>query len=400
MGERSEEALQQELRKIQNYQALDRLVRDKVGFDSPARIFRLSSSAPHHRRQKTDEAYQIAGHDYTPETLQKISELLSSNPEYYTVWNYRRRVLQHEFNLASSNDSEEAVTGQIAALIKKDLQFLIPLLRKFPKCYWIWNYRMWLLDEAKRLLPRAVARKFWQEELALVGKMLSLDSRNFHGWGYRRFVVESLEKLAPEDQEVRSMAQDEFEYAKKMIGTNLSNFSAWHYRTKLIQRLLSEQSASDETRKKMLDDGQFSHCAKRVSAAGTILTGIAELDLIHRALCDPYDQSLWFYHQNLMCTFDPSLSDQSMAPNLSNDERLKYLRKEIGEIQEMLDGAEDCKYIYQALIDCTLLARKVKGTMPSTDQENILSWLSELKKLDPLRCGRWLDFEKSLHADV
>ncbi|KAH3400220.1 hypothetical protein KXW79_006038 [Aspergillus fumigatus] len=359
LGERSEEALQQELRKIQNYQALDRLVRDKVGFDSPARIFRLSSSAPHHRRQKTDEACQIAGHDYTPETLQKISELLSSNPEYYTVWNYRRRVLQHEFNLASSNESEEAVTGQIAALIKKDLQFLIPLLRKFPKCYWIWNYRMWLLDEAKRLLPRAVARKFWQEELAL---------------------VESLEKLAPEDQEVRSMAQDEFEYAKKMIGTNLSNFSAWHYRTKLIQRLLSEQSASDETRKKMLDD--------------------AELDLIHRALCDPYDQSLWFYHQNLMCTFDPSLSDQSMAPNLSNDERLKYLRKEIGEIQEMLDGAEDCKYIYQALIDCTLLARKVKGTMPSTDQENILSWLSELKKLDPLRCGRWLDFEKSLHADV
>ncbi|GFF37302.1 hypothetical protein IFM46972_05172 [Aspergillus udagawae] len=382
LGERSEEALQQELRKIQKYQALDRLVRDKVGFETPVRISCLSSSIPHNKRQKSDEACQIAGHDYTPETLQKISELLSSNPEYYTVWNYRRRVLQHEFNLASSNDSEEAVTGQIAALIKNDLQFLIPLLRKFPKCYWIWNYRMWLLDEAKRLLPRAVALKFWQEELALVGKMLSLDSRNFHGWGYRRFVVESLENLAPEDQEVRSMAQGEFEYAKKMIGTNLSNFSAWHYRTKLIQRLLSEQSASDETRKKMLDDG------------------IAELDLIHRALCDPYDQSLWFYHQNLMCAFDPSLSDQTMAPNLSNDERLEYLRKEIDEIQDMLDGAEDCKYIYQALIDCALLARKVGGTMSSADKENILSWLSELKKLDPLRCGRWLDFEKSLCANV
>lgn len=131
-----------------------------------------------------------------------------------------------------------------------------------------------------------------------------------------------------------------------------------------------------------------------------LLTGIAELDLIHRALCDPYDQSLWFYHQNLMCTFDPSLSDQTMAPNLSNIERLEYLRREIDEIQDMLDGAEDCKYIYQALIDCTLLARKVEGTMSGTDKENILSWLSELKKLDPLRCGRWLDFEKSLCADV
>ena len=52
------------------------------------------------------------------------------------------------------------------------------------------------------------------------------------------------------------MAPEEFEYAKKMIGTNLSNFSAWHYRTKLIQRLLNEKSASDEERKKMLDDGK------------------------------------------------------------------------------------------------------------------------------------------------
>lgn len=51
------------------------------------------------------------------------------------------------------------------------------------------------------------------------------------------------------------MAPEEFEYAKKMIGTNLSNFSAWHYRTKLIQRLLNEKAASDEERKKMLDDG-------------------------------------------------------------------------------------------------------------------------------------------------
>lgn len=97
-----------------------------------------------------------------------------------------------------------------------------------------------------------------------------------------------------------------------------------------------------------------------------------------------------------MSTFDPSVAGQTMAPNLTNSERLEYIRQEIDEVQEMLDGAEDCKYIYQALIDCTLLASKVQGTMPSGDKENILSWLSELKKMDPLRRGRWLDFEKSL----
>ncbi|THC95592.1 hypothetical protein EYZ11_004907 [Aspergillus tanneri] len=317
----------------------------------------------------------IAEHEYTLETLQKISELLGRNPEYYTVWNYRRQVLRHEFSRALSNDSEESAADQITAWIKKDLQFLIPLLRSFPKCYWIWNYRLWLLDEARRLLPLPVVRRLWEEELALAGKMLSLDSRNFHGWGYRHFVVETLEHLTSKETGKASRTQEEFEYAKKMIGANLSNFSAWHYRTKLIQRLLNEQSATDDERRKMLDD---------------------ELELIHRALCDPYDQSLWFYHQNLMCTFVPTLCEQTMAPNLSNPERLDYLRREIDKIQDMLDGAEDCKYIYQALIDCTLLAAKVEGSMSSGDQKKILGWLSELKQLDPLRRGRWLDFERSL----
>lgn len=65
-----------------------------------------------------------------------------------------------------------------------------------------------------------------------------------------------METLSSEGTTKKSMAPEEFEYAKKMIGTNLSNFSAWHYRTRLIQRLLIEKSASDEERKKMLDDGK------------------------------------------------------------------------------------------------------------------------------------------------
>lgn len=70
--------------------------------------------------------------------------------------------------------------------------------------------------------------------------------------------MESLEHLGSEEDGPKSMAQEEFEYAKKMISTNLSNFSAWHCRTKLIQRLLNEKSASNEERKKMLDDGRQS----------------------------------------------------------------------------------------------------------------------------------------------
>lgn len=123
---------------------------------------------------------------------------------------------------------------------------------------------------------------------------------------------------------------------------------------------------------------------------------VIELALIHQALIDPYDQSLWFYHQNLMCVFDPSMAGRTMAPHLSTSDRVQYLRDEVEAIQEMLDGAEDCKYIYQALIECTLLASKVAGSLSDTDRDQILSWLAELKQLDPLRGERWLDFEKTL----
>ena len=121
-----------------------------------------------------------------------------------------------------------------------------------------------------------------------------------------------------------------------------------------------------------------------------------ELKLIHRALFDPYDQSLWFYHQNLMCTFDPELAPQTMAPNLDNPQRLEYVRQEIEEIEEMLDGADDCKWVYQALVNCALLASKLEGSMSTDTKENVSKWVGELKTLDPIRRGRWIDLETTL----
>ncbi|KAJ5949239.1 hypothetical protein N7454_000823 [Penicillium verhagenii] len=342
--EKTPEERQQELQKIEDYRSLERGVSEKV-----------------------------ANQDYTADTLRKISELLNRNPEYYTIWNHRRQVMRYHFSEAQ-NSTEDSPAQSVLQLIKDDLIFLIPLLRSFPKCYWIWNYRIWLLDEARRLLALHEARQLWQEEFFLVGKMLTLDSRNFHGWGYRRLVVETLKQLGSPD-EAMGMTQKEFEYAKKMIGANLSNFSAWHYRTKLIQQLLDEQCATDDERKAMLDE---------------------EISLIHQALIDPYDQSVWFYHQNLLSVFDPATADRTMAPNLTMSERLVYLRQEIENIEEVLDGAEDCKYIYQALIECTVLVSKVTGSLSSEDRDQILSWLSELKQLDPLRQQRWLDFERTL----
>ena len=186
--------------------------------------------------------------------------MLKWNPEYYTIWNHRRSILQHQFEHARSQASHAGETPDheaVTILISDELAFLMPLLRKFPKCYWIWGYRLWLLENCSQLLPVVEARRFWQQELALAGKMLSLDSRNFHGWGYRRTVVSALESSAlhTEDPSM-SMVETEFEYTTKMINSNLSNFSAWHNRSKLIPRLLDEGGADHQARRKFLDGGE------------------------------------------------------------------------------------------------------------------------------------------------
>lgn len=92
--------------------------------------------------------------------------------------------------------------------------------------------------------------------------MLSLDSRNFHGWGYRRSIVKALESNELGFQTKReTMTEPEFQYTTKMIESNLSNFSAWHHRSKLLPRLLDERQADSEARLKMLDSG-MSHAVE------------------------------------------------------------------------------------------------------------------------------------------
>ncbi|KAI9680220.1 MAG: Rab geranylgeranyltransferase [Trizodia sp. TS-e1964] len=341
----------------------------------------------------------------TAEVLALTSRLLQANPEYYTIWNYRRLILRDALFPFSSQGPTASTKPEdpsppdpqqkILNLIREELQFLIPLLRRFPKCYWIWNHRRWLLQEAEARLVSSEARQLWTEELALVVQMLALDSRNFHGWGYRRTIVAHLEstawKVAESGDLLRdgSMAEGEFKYTTKMIESNLSNFSAWHSRSKLIPRLLEERKADQDARISFLDD---------------------EIELITRALyTDPYDQSLWYYHRWLLYTLCSPSSHPSPQPpvfDLSDDLKVKYLSQELAMIRDILSDSEDCKHIYVALISYSQFAKSLQATAQSldpisTDSRNIsmqdqTAWLAELKKLDPLRKGRWEDWGNEL----
>lgn len=97
-----------------------------------------------------------------------------------------------------------------------------------------------------------------------------------------------------------------------------------------------------------------------------------------------------------MSTFDPTMKHRSIAPELSNTERLKYVEKEQEFIEELLEDAEDSKWVYQGLMECALLKAKLTGELSAEVRTNIKSWLEKLNELDPLRNGRWKDTEEVL----
>ena len=333
------------------------------------------------------------------------SKLLTKNPEYYTAWNHRRRILQKLFLQEPAS---------VEARLSEDLEFLLPIIKKFPKCYWIWSHRRWLLAQASAHLSERQVQQFWQAEFALVAIMLSRDNRNFHGWNYRRRVVSELQKCkrvpadalslsatdnAPatsdgisRDQPEPPLCEKEYAYTSQMVRGNLSNFSAWHQRSMLLPQVLNVRSASRSSRRELFD---------------------SELAFIKNALfTDPYDQSLWFYHQYLMCILLnnseggevnstscplPSGNREQWA-SFTNHDREQYLSSEIGEIKELLDDTDDCKWIYQSLLSLAQSYLDVEGGNQGNSFTTIelRNWLSRLNELDPLRKGRWIDWERKL----
>jgi geranylgeranyl transferase type-2 subunit alpha len=326
-------------------------------------------------RQKIDNyrglveevSQRISSNDLSKETLSLVTKVLVKNPEYYTVWNYRRRLIRSILADGASNDKATSVD---------ELNFLVPLLLQFPKCYWIWNYRIWLLNLAEEVGTSEDALQILDGELGLVGKMLARDERNFHGWDYRRHIIAQIERLRGTNQP--SMVQSEFAYTTRMIRKGLQNFSALHYRSRLIPRMLQEQGASANERRKFFEE---------------------ELDLMQEALIDPYNQSAWFYHAFLMDTLSPDcpLKERILQDITANDRR-HYFEQEIGRIKEILEDFDDCKWVFQSLLQYCMEYSRHEGTENLSSPSEMMFWLEALMRLDSTRSGRWQDLKKSFQS--
>ncbi|EPQ03549.1 Geranylgeranyl transferase type-2 subunit alpha [Myotis brandtii] len=206
--------------------------------------------------------------------LELTSQILGANPDFATLWNCRREVLQR---LEAQKSPEE-----LAALVKAELGFLESCLRVNPKSYGTWHHRCWLLSR----LPEPN----WARELELCARFLEVDERNFHCWDYRRFVA--AQAAVPPAEELA--------FTDSLIVRNFSNYSSWHYRSCLLPQLHPQPDSGPQGR--LPED---------------VL--LKELELVQNAFfTDPNDQSAWFYHRWLLGRADPQ--DALRCLHVSRDE--------------------------------------------------------------------------------
>ena len=292
-------------------------------------------------RALVEQMFQLRDNsNYSLEAMQLTTKVLDINPEFNTVWNYRRDIITNMGKLVDEKFWQD------------ELKFTMIQLKKFPKVYWIWNHRVWVLNNipTNQLI-------MWQGELVAVNALLEMDARNFHGWHYRRIVTSNIERLTK-----NSLNKQEFEYVTAKINKNISNYSAWHQRVQLITSMLSNDQ--------IINKYDFIN---------------KEIEYITNAIfTDAEDQSVWFY--TMWVIKFPVIKEL-----LGQDGYLKFLKElresaEIINMDELEFSGKDNIWCLKIILEIDVLQNSL-GCV--TDKSVCKDNLEKLIKFDPFRQHRY-----------
>ena len=279
---------------------------------------------------------------YSEAALKMLDKVLMINPEFYTMWNYRKEILLHLMgspqHVVGSGGVHEGICVSPETLnrtfITTDLQLNESCIEKRDvKSYGTWEHRRWLM---RNLICSETKAKLLRRDLQLCATLLKSDERNFHCWGYRMFACNILKELGKYDDD------EEMKFANSCAEENFSNYSAWHARAKII----SKQPAGEEK-----------NCLIN-----------EELELLSNAFYTcPQDQSGWMYANWLI------------SESTSKDSITKVTEA----AQELLDDDPSQKWPRLALITNELNS--------ATKSE----YFSKLKEVDSMRNGYYSDALKA-----
>ncbi|XP_073134392.1 protein farnesyltransferase/geranylgeranyltransferase type-1 subunit alpha-like [Henckelia pumila] len=156
----------------------------------------------------TDEFVETMGYfravysadERSPRALQLTQEAISLNSGNYTVWQFRRVILE-----------------TLNVDLREELDFVASIIRDNSKNYQIWHHRRWV---AEKLGPEVAS-----EELEITREIFSRDSKNYHAWSHRQWVLQALGGW-----------EDELAYCDELLEDDIFNNSAWNQRYFVITR--------------------------------------------------------------------------------------------------------------------------------------------------------------------
>lgn len=228
--------------------------------------------------------------------LSGTENVLRKLPECYTLYNFRREILQKLL------DGADVAEGH--KMLFFELKLNTTVLHEDFKCYAAFAHRHWVYekllesaesdaDSAVRDTRLASVRGIIEREVGQCEKLLEIDERNFHAWNYRRWILALEARVnaggeanrGERSSSVRFLTEHEMSdlaFTTMRICRNFSNYSAWHQRGLLLRQAAHFFVENDEATGK--DFKEFHH----------LLADDVEL-LSQAVYCDPNDQAAWFY---------------------------------------------------------------------------------------------------------
>ncbi|CAN8254217.1 unnamed protein product [Cochlearia groenlandica] len=134
----------------------------------------------------------------SPRALRLTEETLRLNSGNYTVWHFRRLVLE-----------------ELKYDLYKELEFIESIAEDNSKNYQLWHHRRWV---AEKLGPDVAGR-----ELDFTRRVLSLDAKHYHAWSHRQWALWALGGW-----------EYELDYCHELLEADVFNNSAWNQRHYVI----------------------------------------------------------------------------------------------------------------------------------------------------------------------
>jgi geranylgeranyl transferase type-2 subunit alpha len=107
--------------------------------------------------------------DRSEQTLELSGQMLRKNPDYYSLWNFRREILisnNANIGLAIKMDTKINSEGGMT-IAEKELRLSQEAIIKNPKSYGAWYHRVWIIDRFEVDISSEIGEKLLCYELRI-----------------------------------------------------------------------------------------------------------------------------------------------------------------------------------------------------------------------------------------